>query len=109
MKGPRWKSIDRKIDILINADRADIRFSDVRIDLHFSQVVRNLENDGRLQTGRDGLADIDVARNHYPIDRRGDRAMVEIGFRFIERALLNLHIAFSLMKCRHRRINILLG
>ena len=102
MKRARWKSVDRKIDILIHTDRADVGFSHVRVDLHFRQIVRDREDHRRLQTGRDRLANIDIARNHHPIDRRRDRAMVEIRFRFIERALFDLHVPFRLMK-RGRR------
>ena len=40
------------------------------------------------------------------IDRRSDRAVVEIGLRFVERALFDLHIRLGLMQRRHRLIEI---
>ena len=60
VKNPRWKSIHRKIDLLVNRDHADISLRHVRVDLHLCQVIRDHENDGRLQTCGDCLADIDI-------------------------------------------------
>ena len=61
---------------------------------------------GACKTGGDGLPNIDAARNHLSIYRRRDRAMVEIGFRFIERALFDFHIRFRLMQICHRLIEV---
>ena len=69
VKGLRRKSVDREIHILIDRDAADVRFGHVRVDLHFREIVRDLENDRRLQARRHGLADVDISRNHDPIDR----------------------------------------
>src|SRR5438128_534129 len=88
------KSVHCEIDVLIDLNDAHIRFGYIGIDLHFGEIVRNREDDWRLQTGCDRLANIDTARNHYAIDRRGDCAMVKIGFRFIERALLYFQVGF---------------
>src|SRR5439155_7756797 len=98
VKSLHRKSVHCEIDVLIDFDDADIRFGDIRVDLHFGEIVCNREDDWRLQTGRDRLANINTARNHYSIDRRGDCAMVKIGFRFIERALFDLHVRLRLMK-----------
>ena len=73
------------------------------------EVVRDRENDRRLQAGRDRLANIDIARDHDAIDRRRDRAVVEIRFRLIERALFDFHVGFRLMKIRHGLIEVRLG
>ena len=106
MKGLIRKSIDREINILIDDDHADIGFRDVRIDLHFREIICDRENDGRLQTGSNGLADIDTARNHDAVDGRSNRAMIEIGLRLIERALLDFHIGLGLMQRRRCRIEV---
>ena len=109
MKGVRRKCVHRKIDILIDGDDANVRFRHVGVDLHFGEIVRNHENNRRLQTGRYGLANIDTARDHDAINRRRDGAMIEVRFRFIERALFDFHVGFGLMQVRHRLIEILLG
>jgi hypothetical protein len=41
-------------------DHANIRLRHVRIDLHFCEIIRDLENHRGLQTGGDGLANIVV-------------------------------------------------
>ncbi len=106
MKRLHRKSVHCEIDVLIDFDDAHIRFGDIRVDLHFGQIVRDRENNRGLQTGCDRLANIDTARNHHSIDGRGDCAMVEIGFCFIERALFDLHVRFCLMKVRHCLIEV---
>jgi hypothetical protein len=65
-----------------------------------------LKNHGRLQTGGNGLADIDAARNYHAIDRRGNRAVLKIGFRFIQCSLFNFHIGLGLVKVRYRLVDV---
>ena len=108
MKRLRRECVHREIDVLSHLDHANVRLRHVRIDLHFCEVVRDLENHRRLQTGGDGLANIHTARDYYAIDRRGDRAVVEISFCFIECALFDLHIRFGLVKVGHCLVEILL-
>jgi hypothetical protein len=60
MKRLHGKSVHSKIDILIDPNDAYIRLRHIRVDLHFGEVVRNREDDRRLQTRRDCLADIDA-------------------------------------------------
>src|SRR6202043_1541358 len=78
VKRTRRKRVDGKIDRLPDFDRTDIGLGHVRVDLHFGEIIRDLKNHRRLQTGRDGLANIDTSRNYHAIDRRRDSAMVEI-------------------------------
>ena len=91
---------------MIDLDHADIRFGHIRVDLHFGEIIRDREDDRRLQTGRNRLSNIDIARNNNAIDRRRNRAMLEIGLRFIERALFDFHVGFGLMKGRRRLIDV---
>jgi len=62
----------------------DIGFRDIGIDLHFGEIIRDRENNRSLQAGRHRLAHIHISRNHYAIDRRRDRAMIQIRFGFID-------------------------
>ena len=48
----------------------------------------------------------DVARNHLSIYRGRNPAVVEIRFRFIQRALFNFHIRFRLMQICDRLIDV---
>ena len=43
-------------------DAADIGFGDRRLDLHFGQVARDLEQRRRVEACGDGLPEIDFAR-----------------------------------------------
>ena len=108
MKDALWKCVHRKINILIELDCANVGLRHVGIDLHFRKVVCDRKNHRRLQTGSNRLADIDTPRNDNAIHRRSDRAMLEIGFCFIERALFDLHVRLRLMKICYRLIEILL-
>ena len=61
MKSLRREGVHCEIDILIHFHDADISLGHIRVDLHFGQIVRDREDDRRLQTGRDRLANIDIA------------------------------------------------
>ena len=106
LEGAGRKRVDRELHILIHRDSAHVRLRHVGVDLHFREIVRDRKNDRRLQTRRDGLTDIDVSRNHDPIDGRRDRAMVEVRFHFLERAFLDLHVRFRLVQVRGRLVEI---
>jgi len=69
------KSIDRKIDLTRLVDRADVGLVDVGDDLHLSQIVGDSKQDRRRETGRNGLADIDLPRNNHAVNRRSDRGV----------------------------------
>ena len=98
MKRARGKSVHRKIDILAKLNDTNVRFGHIRVDLHFGEIIRDGENDRRLQTGGDRLANIDIARNHQPIDRRRDRAVVEVRLCLVECPLFDLRVGFGLMQ-----------
>ena len=85
---------------------ADVRLGHVGVDLHFREVIRDRENDRRAQAGRHGLPDIDAARDDDAVDRRSDRAMIEIDLRLLQRAFLDLHVRLRLMKIGHRLVEI---
>ena len=106
MKRLNGKSVHCEIDVLIDLNHAHIRFRHIRVDLHFGKIVRNRKDDWRLQTGCDRLTNVDAARNHHPIDRRRDGAMVEIGLCLVQRALFDLHVRLRLMKIGDRLVDI---
>ena len=87
LERPRRKRVDGEIHVLIDRDPAHVRFGHVRVDLHFREIICDRENNRRLQTGGHRLAHIDISRNHDAIDRRRDRAVVQVGFRFLEARL----------------------
>ena len=78
-----WESVNSEINVLSNLYDTDIRLSHIRIDLHLREIICDLKNHRGLQTGGNGLANIDAARDHHAINRRCDRAVLKIGFRFI--------------------------
>ena len=106
VEGAHGERVHREIDILPHLQNADVRLGHIRVDLHLREIIGDLENDRGLQTGRDGLANIDVTRDHDAIDRRRDRAMLKIRFRFVERALFDFHVGFGLMKICHGLIEV---
>src|SRR5262249_922172 len=65
--------------------RTDVCLADRCIDPHVRQVARNREERRRLQTRGYGLAELDAALNHYPLDWRPDRSSLEIEPRSFER------------------------
>ena len=69
---------------------ADIRFAHVGIDLHLRQVLGDQKQRRRLKAGGDGLADVDIARDHRAVNRRDDVGIVEIDLRLLEVGLLLL-------------------
>ena len=46
-----WESVHSEIDVLSDLYDADIRLSHVRIDLHLREIICDLKNHRRLQTG----------------------------------------------------------
>ena len=75
----------------------------------FVEVIGDRENDRRAQAGRDGLPDIDAARDDDSVDRRGDRAMIEIDSRLLQRAFLDRDHRFRLMERGDGLIEFRLG
>jgi hypothetical protein len=56
----------------------NVRFADVRIDLHLRQILSDQKENWGLQTRRDGLANVDTPRDHNTIDWGTDGGMFEI-------------------------------
>ena len=109
MESAHWEGVHSEIDILPNLQNTDVSLSHIRVDLHFSQIVGDLKNDWRLQTGRDRLPDIHAAGDHHTIDRRCDCAVVKVRLCFIQRALFNFHIGFRLVQVCYCLIEIRFG
>ena len=55
--------------------------------LHLGQIASDDEQGWRLQAGGDGLADVDVARDHHAIDGCSDDRVTQVDLRLIERGL----------------------
>src|SRR5690606_11070225 len=53
------KGVDGEVDGLADLDVADIGFGDGADDLHFGEIVGDGEEDGRVEAGGDGFADVD--------------------------------------------------
>ena len=77
--------VDGERCLLSLLDLADVGLVDVDLDFHLLEVFGDGEQDRRLQRRGDGLAGIDIARQHDAVDRRDDARLLEIGF--VEREL----------------------
>ena len=106
MKSLIGKGVHRKVHLLIDGDDTNICLGNVGVDLHFGEIVRDRENDWRLQAGGHRLADIDTAGDDGAINRRHDGTMVQIGFGLVERTLLDFHIRFGLVQICQRLIEV---
>src|SRR5205085_1005097 len=73
VEGAVREGVNAEVNILVNRNRTNVSFGDVGVDLHFRQVIGDGENDRRLQTGGNGLPDIDAAGDHLAIHRRFNR------------------------------------
>ena len=73
------KGVDREPRLLALADEADVGLGKAGIDAHFGQVLGDLDQHRRLETGRDGLAEIDDTVDDDAIDRRADDGEIEVG------------------------------
>ena len=109
VEGAFGKSIYRKIDLLPRFHCPDVRFGHVGVDLHFGEVIGDGKNDRRTQASRDGLPDIDAARDDDSVDRRRDRAMIKIDPRFLQRTFLDRDHRFRLMERGDGLIEFRLG
>ena len=63
---------------------ADVGFADARVDLHLAEIFGDREERRRLQRGRDGLADVDAARDDRAVGGRNDRGVVEVDLRLMQ-------------------------
>ncbi len=67
-------------------------------DLHFGEVVGDDEQLGGTEAGRHRLADVDVARNHDPVDRRVNGATGQVNLGLAQRAFVDFHVGFRLVQ-----------
>ncbi len=84
---PIREGVDPEARALTLAHVADIRFADVGIDLHLGQVLGDQKQRRGLETGRDGLSDVDIARHHRAVHRRHDVGVVQADFGLCQRRL----------------------
>src|SRR5690606_15945794 len=73
------EGIHREADHLAEVKLADVRFRHARVDLHLTQILRDLEQGRGLEAGGHCLPDIHVARDHDARNGRADNAVVEVG------------------------------
>ena len=89
--------VHREGDGQAGANAADVGLVDLRLDLHLGEVVRDHEELGRLEAGRDRLPDVDRARDHNAVDRSADRGVGEIHCRGLELSPRLLEVGRSLI------------
>ena len=70
--------INSEVDLLPFLHTADVRLADQRLNLHLRQVVRDGEQLGRVEAGRDSLAGIDLPRDDHAADRGVNGRAVQI-------------------------------
>ncbi len=73
-------------------DATDVRLADVRVNLHLGQILGDRKQHRRLETGRHGLPDIHVPRDHDAVDRRVDGGVLQIDLRRIQLRLRLFHL-----------------
>ena len=80
-EGAAGIGIDGEAGALALADLGDVGLVDADLELHRAEILGDGEQDRRLEGGGDGLAGIDLAREHHAGDRRIDGRLGEIGLR----------------------------
>ncbi len=70
--------IDGEYRFLPFGNPADIRFADVRIDLHLGEIEGDQKKIRRREAGRHRLADFDVSGHDDTVHRRTNRRVFEI-------------------------------
>ncbi len=80
-KRPARIGVDGEGRPLALADLADIGLVDADLELHRGKILGDGEQHRRLERGGDGLAGIDLAREHHAGHRRIDGRLGKIGLR----------------------------
>ena len=95
--------VDAEVGALAFDHASDVGFTDVGVDLHFSQVLGDDEESRRLKRGGDGLADIHVAGHHDAVYGRIDGGIAQIqlgrsqcGFRLVQLGLRHLDVGLGI-------------
>ena len=101
--------VDVERDVLAGTDAADVRFVDVRVDLHLGQIRGDDEERRRRHARGDGLAHVDAALNHDAVDRRRDHGVVKVDLILIDRCLRLLDGRLRRLQRRLRRVHGDLG
>ena len=70
--------VNREVDLLPFLDTANVRLADQGLNLHFGQIIRDGEQLGRVEAGRDSLAGIDLPRDDHAADRGVNGRAVQI-------------------------------
>jgi hypothetical protein len=79
--------VDAEPDALARADAAHVGLVDVGVDLHLRQVGGDDEQRRRVHAGGDGLADVDIARDHDAVDGGFDDGVLQVDFALVQRGL----------------------
>ena len=87
----RGVGADGKAGLLPRLHAADIGLIDGHFQAQFLQVFGHGEQGDGLQRGRHGIARIDRACEHHPIDGRLDRGFGQVGFHRHQRSLGVVH------------------
>ncbi len=98
MKDPRRVGVHIEVDRLVGFDAADIGFRDQGVNLHLTQIIGNLEQDGRAEARRNSLADINITGNDNAIDGRINRGIGEVDLRLAQRGYLDRNLGRGLME-----------
>ena len=108
-------SIDGKGRLFPFGDPADIRFANVRIDLHLRQIERDQEKVRCGETGGNRLTDLHGSRHDDPVHRRPDDGVLQVQLCGIQRRLCLFHLrpchvdlGLGRLKIRRRHIHVVL-
>ena len=77
---------------------ANVRLGNAGINVHLCQVVGDGKQHRRIERRRDRLADIELARNNNAINRRINRAVVQVRPRIFQRRRPDFNIRLGLMQ-----------
>ena len=90
MESLAGEGVHGEIDLLSNVNHANITLGDLRLDLHFGQIIGDDKECWRIQARGHCLPNIHVAHDDDPTNRRANRAARQIDFRFCEIGLADL-------------------
>ena len=77
--------VDAERHVLAGTDAADVRLVEVGDDLHLREIGREDEQGRRRHAGGHRLADVHIARDDQPVDRRADDRVLQVDLVLVER------------------------